>query len=887
VVRQALEASLVSQVMRSAAASLVEISRPATDAELPESLRGKGLVFGKPVAIWPIGRSIARDGRAFLVDDRSVQSLLAGEQEFLSFTYDHEDATSGESDVAGYALHLAADDRFIYADRVAWTAAAAARIASGGRGPVSPDAYCEALDPQTLEILPEGIRQANVVFRPMRMRAVSLVLVAALPNLPAAQLSAEHTHLAPVAARKETQSMKFKKLPGLSKNATEAQKSQALSAYRTLLDLPDTATERQVLAAVSTFDKAGILMLIRTAFKIPDVVQDDMLSDMLDSALEGPAEAAEPDMMAQAEAPKKAPCEPEPSAVPPPAFAAASLAPAMAAAVRSFMPKITADATEQVRQELASRRKADEIDSELLAAERAGRLVAAEREEFRLRLANEQLAAGARRELNTRSGGNSVPMGEIVSGGGIDPSISVDRLPRKEAAVLLTRAAAWAAQTGKEFHEALADARSNVGEEQAFHRQVLSSNPDYIRIIHGEEQSGTRGNPWKVGVRAMAQPVDVDRDLQNRILSLVKLGAIPEDVLPSRLQQNMLIRQRLSDASNFQPGSASTIPNFAVAVAQGEYAADLVCPPVTGGVNEECSYPIFSTESMTAIVGEDGYPRPVGRESEAIEESRWGVIWQKIKQAGYSNRVRADRRDQRSGDAVLPIGVLAYATQQALAIEKNKREIFVSKLLRIAANYDATCQFDLAAPSGRSYENPNSTPLQDFKKIDNQLWRNTGQATEARLIPRDVLTALQYHPDFIRFAQIATQGGGTPMAYAPEAFIAIALGPIITPTSRISTRRGGVSPDTPWGQDVINFIANAGQVMAPRAFANVVVAGFPIVNTFPHPEDGLIGVDFVKVSDMYAPQIVGSGNDGKTVTTPTLSAFLLQNASPALGQANL
>lgn len=879
-VRQVLEASLVSQVMRSAAASLVEISRPATDAELPVSLQGKGLVWGKPVAIWPIGRSVARDGRAFLVDDRSVQSLLAGEQEFLSFTYDHEDATSGESDVAGYALHLAADDRFIYADRVAWTAAAAARIASGGRGPVSPDAYCEALDPQTLEILPEGVRQANVVFRPMRMRAVSLVLVAALPNLPAAQLSAERTHLAPVAARKETQSMKFKKLPGLSKNATEAQKSQALSAYRTLLDLPDTATERQVLAAFSTFDKPGILMLVRTASKMPDAVTDEMLLAMIESALEdGKVEAAEPEMVAEA--------TPAAVATPAPAFAPEAMTAQTMAAVRSFMPKITADATEQVRQELASRRKADEIDSELLAAERAGRLVAAEREEFRLRLANEQLAAGARRELTARSGGNSVPMGEIVSGSGIDPSISVDRLPRKEAAVLLTRAAAWAAQTGKEFHEALADARSNAGEEQAFHRQVLSSNPDYIRIIHGEEQSGTRGNPWKVGVRAMAQPVNVDRDLQNRILSLVKLGAIPEDVLPSRLQQNMLIRQRLSDASNFQPGSASTIPNFAVAVAQGEYAADLVCPPVTGGVNEECSYPIFSTESMTAIVGEDGYPRPVGRESEAIEESRWGVIWQKIKQAGYSNRVRADRRDQRSGDAVLPIGVLAYATQQALAIEKNKREIFVSKLLRIAANYDATCQFDLAAPSGRSYENPNSTPLQDFKKIDNQLWRNTGQATEARLIPRDVLTALQYHPDFVRFAQIATQGGGTPMAYAPEAFIAIALGPIITPTSRISTRRGGVSPDTPWGQDVINFIANAGQVMAPRAFANVVVAGFPIVNTFPHPEDGFIGVDFVKVSDMYAPQIVGAGNDGKTVTTPTLSAFLLQNASPALGQASL
>jgi hypothetical protein len=882
--------------MRSAAATPIEIARPATDAELPESLRGKNLVLGKPLAIWPLGLSTARDGRRFLVDDRSVQSLLANgnSQEFVSLTYSHESDPNHGDDNAGYGRDFFADDQFIRARQPLWTEVAAAKLKNGSRGPVSPDAYCEPLHPETLETLtpdsplydPATETYKTNTFRPMTWRAVSLVGVPALPNLPVARLSADLTHhLAPVAARKETSKMKFKRLPGLSKNATEAQKSEALSAFRGLLKLPETATEGQVLAAAGAFDKAGILAVVRAAYKLPDAVTDEILSSMLDGAFEDEPAAPAPEMMAKA----TPPTVPPPAAMPAPTatLAPEAMATAAASAVRAMIPRITSDATAQVRTELAAQRRAEDIDAELLAAERAGRLVAAEREEFRLRLASEQLAAGARRELAARATGYTVPVGDVVSGGGIDPSISVDRMPRKEAAVHLTRAAAWAAQTGKEFHLALADVRGKNSEAEAFHRQVLASNPDYLRIIHGEEQTGARGVPWNVNVRAVNKPVDVDRDLHEHVLSLVKLGAISEDVLPGRLQQSMLARQRLSDASNFQPGSVSTIPNFAVAVAQGEYVADLVCPPVTGGVNEECSYPIFSTEARTAVVGEDGYPRPVGYETEAIEETRWGVIWQKITQQGYSNRVRADRRSQRSGDAVLPIGVLAYATQQALAIEKNKREIYVSKLLRVAGNYNALCKFDLAAPSGRSYENPASTPLQDFKKIDNQLWRNTGQVTEARLIPRDVLTALQYHPDFVRFAQIATQGQGQPMAYAPEAFIAIALGPIITPTALISTSRGGASADTPWGQDVINFVANPGKVMAPRAFANVVSAGYPIVNTFPHPEDGLIGVDFVKVSDMYAPQIVGVSNDGKTITTPTLSAFLLQNASPALGHATL
>jgi hypothetical protein len=928
-----LEAELVGTVPAVLSAAQLELLGPADDAELPPALRGKGLVRGKAVATFALGRNETRDGRVFIVDDRAVQSLLADGNALRQpapLTYMHED---GEQRNAGYvdvshgpAVSVLADEtgrKFISWNRPYWTATAAQGIATGERGGVSPDIRVEALNPKTLEILTPSsplyvgpgrgmwdTAYLTNTFRPMKWRVpASLVPVPALLDLPPASLTAASaTSINQTPKEEPIMDPKLAKLLGLPAAATEEQKTQALAAAKTKRKMPDAATEAQMLAllefpaaiaaklhdkkyrqtlaaAAGSFDKAGILGLIRASFKIPEVVTDEILSDMVDKALEGAeAEAAENDT-------------PQDSTVakPPMQMAKAEdLNAAASAAANALVPGITAaaakSATEETQKLMAAAKKAEGVDKILLDAEKDGKIVPARREEFRMRLSDDKLAAGARQELSTMRGGFVIP-GETVSGGELDQSISVDDLPPEEASEILSRAAAWSVQSGKIFPHALEAVRSGDPSERTFHHQVLASDPGWGEELRGKKRSRNGGVPWRVSFPLrpssdLATPSDYDPELVRFVQRQIAASKIPTDVLPKEMQNNVLLRMKLSEVGNFQPGTRFAVPGFGFGFLQGSYAAEEVCISITGGVNDKAYYPIYGTEHLQAFVGEDGYPIKIGRNTESAPESRWNVDFQNVTLYGDAHQVKADRQDQAAGDAILPIGVLADSTDQALTILKNNREIWVSKMMRTSANYAATSQFALTG--SRQYSDPTSTPLSDFKKVDAQLLHDVGQPAEWRLIPFDVLMSLQYHPDFTKFAQLADQGSGTPRGYAPIEHIVAVLGPVITPTARISTRHGGTAAaDTPWGQDVIAGVSNRGVIRAPRAFACVVAAGWPIVRTIPRELAGLSGADIVKASTKYAPQVVGYGNDGTVVTTPTKSAFLLTTASPALGQTSL
>ena len=866
-IRQALESgqhpSLSLQTLRSDLLANLEVLQEASDADLPPSLQGKGLILGKPLAIWPIGRSVARDGRTFIVDQRSVSSLLedGNGQEFVSGTYSHEGDPSHGDDNAGYGLHFVADSNFIYADQIAWTAEAAAKIATGARGPISPDAFCEVLDPVTLETYADDDprRYDSNTFRPMRWRAFSLVGVPALRNLPPASLSADQTSIAPAAARKENDHMnpKLAKLLGLPANATEAQKTQALSAFKQKLGLPESATETEALAAAGAFDKPGILTLIRGTFKIPDVVKDDMLLKMLDDALEG----SESDGM-------ETPAEAAPAASAP---SPEAMATAAAAALRPLLPKITSDATETVRQELAAKQKADAIDHELLQAEKEGKLVPAEREEFRIRLSNEKLAAGARRELAARSGGAKVPDGEVI-GGTLDPSVSVDELPPAQQRELLSRASAWAMQSGCDFSVALHAVRGGDSRERSFHAQVLACNPNWPHPTKGG------GSKWSAGLRPGLRSIELDKDMLDHIGKQMQAGAIAGNIISPQVQAAALRRMKLAgELSSFQPTTKDTLP-FMFGYIQGEFGGSEIAVEISGAAsNEEASYPVAGTEGLYVQVNAAGLPEPVGLRAKDIEESYLAFDWKKVTLKGYSNKVVVDRRTQNAGSSVLPIGVMATATEQAITRERMKKELLQASHLRTAANYDATCQKALAGT--RQYHHHDSTPVEDFAGIDQVLWRNTGASNDStvKLIPPDVINTLRFHPQFLKAAQNAGVGQlGRPMTMAPIEMLVALLGTIVTPTCRISTTPGGAGADTPWGQDVIVAVVSRGKVLAPRAFVTVVSAGYPVVYTEAKEGEGLIGLDVVKVSEMYAVETVG------LTSVPTKSAYLLQTAAPQL-----
>jgi hypothetical protein len=99
------------------------------------------------------------------------------------------------------------------------------------------------------------------------------------------------------------------------------------------------------------------------------------------------------------------------------------------------------------------------------------------------------------------------------------------------------------------------------------------------------------------------------------------------------------------------------------------------------------------------------------------------------------------------------------------------------------------------------------------------------------------------------------------------------------PTCRISTIPGGQGADTPWGQDVIMSVTSKGKVIAPRAFATVVSAGYPIVRGMVDERAGLNGSDGISVSDMYTVEVVTPSG------LATTAAYLIQNAVNPLSVA--
>lgn len=828
----------------------------ADDSSLPESLRGKNLVIGtSPVATWGVGVNETRDGRVFLVDQRA-QSLLLQRGNALKapapFTYRHED---GDFRNAGYGVGFSVDDKYIYVDKAYWTQAAAADLASGERGPVSPECAVEPLDPVTFETLTKasalyvgpgkgwyGSSYKTNTFRPVDwIVPVSLVTVPAQKHLPHASLGVETT--APPASqptRKEnTMDPKLLKLLGLANDASDEVKSQALRLYAIGLGLPPDATESQCLAAHDSreVEKAA------AAKKAAEDVETQRL------AAQGRTDAERE---------------------------------TQAAADRKKQAKEQADL---IRQELAAQKAFDDFDKEVLDAEKDGRItgdkdgIVKERASWhQMYKINPEFARQKLSSLPKVGPGENNWAPPSITGNGRDASLSVDNLPRAEAEEKLSRACAWTAEkyggVVAQFPKALADVRGGDAGERDYHSRV---------------QRARRGETWEVDVQSagkftsLQQHPDYDPQKVAFIRQRIRDNKIPEDVLPRELQEaavGYLESQRLSDVGNFQPPTRFPI-DLAVGPLQGEYAADEVAPPITGGVNEQASYPVYGTESQQAIVGEDGYPMPIGYKDQHIEESSLNVQFVTVTLEAYGNQVRVDKR-AGAASVVLPYGFLADATMQALAIEKNKREIFVSKLVTNVANYDALNQFGLSG--ARQWDDPASQPLKDLRLASAQM-RNLGPLRW--LIPFDPLTALSYHPDFIHYAQVADTGTGRPDGYASINHITAVLGPIISPTALISTRRGGTAPSSPWGTNVIGFVSNRGVLRAPRSFANVVAGGAPQVITETKRLEGYIGVDFVKVSDMYMPQIVGVGNNGRTVTTPTTSAFIFTTASGTQGHASL
>jgi hypothetical protein len=843
--KAAARSGLVGQSMAAAVLTDLKIVGPATDAELPPALRGKGLIRGSPVKLWPIGTSEARDGRVFVVNRQAVASLLADGNEGIApvpFTYVHEDPEVDPmlaSKNAGYMTHFSADAKFIYADGIYWTKAAAADLQTGERGFVSPDAYCQPLDSDTLKPLPAGAKTTH--YMPLYWRAASLVPVPALSNLPPASLSAQAAAARPTSRKESNMDRETLAALGLDESATPDQVRAAVQALKT--QKLDAIPPQFLKKAHDAGEHDG-----KSNSDCPDCSQkaaaDAGKADDAEDAKDGGAD----------EATEKA------------------AAKATAKAIKGAIPSIAAEAAKSamtlVRADLKAQDAAAKIDAELETFEKAGKLVAADREFFRTMYGTN--ADKAREILSSRRAGAIVPDGRIESAG-IDPSLSVDALPLPEAGAILSRAAGWHLHTGKPFELALVDVRSDARDEGAFHRMVLKCNPDWGK----EKKTGERGIKWPTGLRkGYLTSQELDADMLKKIGQQLNAGRIPTSVIPAELQRAALERMSLAgEASNFQPPTKFQVAGFGFGYFQGEFGGSEIAVEVTGGANEEASYPVYGTEKLQVSVNASGLPEPVGRNAQDIDESVWGADFKKVTLHGYGNRVWADRRDQSAGDAVLPMGVMATVTEQALTIEKNKKELVQAATLRNAANYNTG--FVKSLTTTRQWHLPTGTPIQDWQGARVTIWRAVGAFPDLSLMPPDVVESLRFHPDFLKAAQAAGMSHiDQPEAMVPIEMLVAILGPLIVPTCRISTKPGGLTPDTPWAQDVILAVTSRGKVVAPRAFATVVSAGYPMVRGLDDDKRGLNGSDGIAVSDMYTVEVVGAATPSKTS-----AAFLFQTAT--------
>lgn len=803
----------------------LELEAHSNDSNLPPSLRGKNLVQGKPVVAFKKGLMKARDGRVFLIDDLAVASLLAdgNSGQIVPFTYQHEKGPQGDEN-SGYIHRFSLDAEGLKA-HVAWTATAAGELAAGKRGPISPDVYIDALHPDTFQTLDEhsplyagpgkgrfGTPYLTNVFRPRRWRAVSLVGVAALTDLPIATLSAQQTTSATQPEGKET-IVKHEEL------------CQALG-----LDPANTTPERALAELSATKEKA------KTA--------ETMTAEL------AAKKAADEDAARRKEDAKKA--------------------------------------VEEMQQQMAAADRRAKVAERLTKAESDGLITNADRPYWEGKFELSATSAEAElAQLSAKHPGNAHWYeGSRIEPGGIDESLSVDRRPKAERDALLSRAVAFALQEGidaDEFHVSLAAVLSNDKREATFHRQVLAANPNWGRE-GADKLAITGGGVFRPRLRGSSMKLhpDFDPERANHVLKAFKAGKVDTRVVPEDMQRASLsaagMTQQMNEASNYQPASRFMVPGLGYGIFQGTFAGSELALEFVGGANEEGSYPISGNEGLRVIVGPSGVPEPIGRNSEAKPSSQRGYDFKKVTLEGYGNTQWVDRRDQAAGDSILPIGVMAQAAADSLNYGKAEKELIQAAFMRdYATHYNTGFYKDLSAAAGRTWNDPNSTPIQDWKGARMAIWRATGSFPDLGLMPPDLTETLSFHPQVLLAAQQAGVSHiDQPRAYAPIEVLLAIFGPLVIPTCRISTRPDGSGADTPWGQDAILAVTSRGKVLAPRAFATVVSAGYPVIRTLSDEKRGLRGSDGADFADMYAMERVG------LAANKTSAAYIFKSAAPQL-----
>ena len=790
----------------------------ADDAPTLVELDGVTFVKGKPIHIFPSGKWRAVDGRKVHVSDEDGKTLVRdanARPNEIALTFDHEKDVAKGSKAAGWMRAFEWRSDGLWATDVLWTLPAWEELKAGEWRYLSGDAYGIG-DPKKGE-----------AFHPRRLLAVSLVPKPAIPGLTAIALGANEPTRALTNARTT---------PSPSEGAGKETGPMNKKEVCALLGISEDTPDDEVMGCLKKKLKAGA----EPGTSLAALLADEKTLQALGEAVGQRLGASLVDNPAVKDR--------------------------IAAAASDSAAKAAGDkAAEQVKEQLAARDREALIDATLLGFENAGKILAAEREDYREQFrthfdrTKKLVEALPKRAPGKGTGQRRADLGAGESGGAVRVFFGAERpgseIPEKftvqefrdfsgpQREAVLSRAAQWAAERGiADFDKAL-DAVAK-GEDLDFRAQLSADayRPRLRGVVAGEQ---------------------LDGDFLGWVASKVKSGAIPDSVIPSQIQ-SFAVQQAFTTIASLQAPTRFTLP-IVNGYASGSKIGSLLLPEFAGvgpnGVGDErVSYPKTSTEKFVVLAD-----RPKGDNDLDIPEGNWGVDWTTVDLKFYPYREWAGRRSQAAGNAA-GLDVLGRCTANALEILALQKENVQQTYLRSTANWGA----NYATRTGAAkWDQLDSDPLSDIVGAMLAAWRICGAFPDQAGCGVDPFWALRKNKSLNELAGKYQATKKEPNGLLPiETLIALFGMNWAVSTQLASSIPGGSSPEALWGQDWVCTVTGSGETEAPRFGLTVTSPSTPLVRILADDKRGTNGSDAASVTLGYA---IGAGITG--------AGFLIKDAS--------
>ena len=824
------------------AASAYEVEVPAE----PETVivAGKEYVRGKTVHIFPLGEWSAVDGRRIAFDRRDAAVLIAdanARRNDIAITTDHE---KHDSDAAGWMQNFELREDGLWATDVKWTRGyfapdgktfvegAYEQIKAGKYRYLSGDSYG----------LGDG--SENAPFHPRRILAASRVPKPAIDGLKEIQLS-----------QRDEEAAKNEKEKSMDKERIEK--------FRKQLQLAADTSDEQVMEHLE---------------KAVEAQKKDKDEDAKNEAHRAKLAARDGEHKPECDNEECAGCKEKGSEQM--SAKEKDAATAKDAAVQAIAKEIAEGAIEGVtvaakahaekltKAEFAAREKEKAVDTDLLTAEKEGRLTPAERDGFRKQLmsADADSAKFAAEQLKSRpvkAPTDRLPealfaVTDAVGGGpgaaGLKAMLfQADGQPKyKQTTTFLTQVARFAA------HKCIPIDAAKIAVMKGENRELEEE------LVKAQGRTAEDfGEGAGIGqFRTSNRMIPVDPEMVEFIRKRVRSGHIPEQIVPAQIQQ-------FASIADFQPSARTTLP-VALGYYQAEFVGDEALPVFVGGADEKAAWAEFLFEKFAAVAKATGLLGSPTRTS-------LNVTWHTVTLDKYPVRVDIDRR-ARAASVTLPRGIDTIAMENAKSQVGVTKEVAQMTLLATNGNYYDSSYYPTISTPWSTAGNPASyagVPITDVSVGMAHVRSGVRTWPDLLLLSPNSAISMRKNQqviDTVRYTG-TMERPGTMVSDATLAaiFQGIFNVTIVVGGAGYSLLPSGAAPADVWGNDAWLICTGQGRIEAPRFGMTVTAAGSPRVRAFPNEDMGADGSDSIVYTDAWS-----------VVSVSKKAAYWMKNASASL-----